>query len=89
MTLTFIELFLIFVLLALLQCTGIGQVTVATGERSFSKLKTIKNYLRSSMSQERLSALATLSTEYEMCEAINLSNVIKKFSETKAQKALF
>jgi len=30
-------------------------VSVASGERSFSKLKIIKNYLRSSMNQERLS----------------------------------
>ena len=35
-------------------------ITVASGERSFSKLKIIKNYLRSTMTQERLSGLATL-----------------------------
>ncbi|XP_046686683.1 zinc finger MYM-type protein 1-like [Homalodisca vitripennis] len=33
-------------------------VTVAKAERSFSKLKLIKNYLRSSMSQQRLTDLA-------------------------------
>ena len=32
-------------------------VTVASAERSFSKLKLLKNYLRSSMSQERLNGL--------------------------------
>uniref|UniRef100_A0A3B1J2K6 DUF4371 domain-containing protein n=1 Tax=Astyanax mexicanus TaxID=7994 RepID=A0A3B1J2K6_ASTMX len=36
-------------------------VTVASAERSFSKLKMIKNYLRSTMSQDRLSGLAMLS----------------------------
>ena len=35
-------------------------VTVATSERSFSKLKFIKNYLRSTMLVERLSGLANL-----------------------------
>ena len=35
-------------------------VTVATAERSFSKLKLIKNFLRSSRSQERLNGLAYL-----------------------------
>ena len=38
-------------------------VTVATAERSFFKLKLIKNFFRSSMSRERLSGLALLSTE--------------------------
>ena len=38
-------------------------VSVASAERSFSKLKLIKSYLRSSMCQERLSGLAILSVE--------------------------
>ena len=38
-------------------------VTVITAERSFSKLKLIKNILQSSMSQERLSGLGLLSIE--------------------------
>lgn len=41
-------------------------VTVASAERSFSKLKLIKNYLRgtnSPMGQERLSGLAVISIE--------------------------
>ena len=38
-------------------------VTVATAERSFSKLKLIKTSLRSSMTQERLRSLALLLIE--------------------------
>ena len=38
-------------------------VTVASVERSFSKFKLIKSYLRSTMSQERLNGLAMLSIE--------------------------
>ena len=38
-------------------------VTVATAERSFSKLKLIKNYLRNTMGQERLSGLSLLAIE--------------------------
>ncbi|KAK8357041.1 hypothetical protein V6Z11_A05G396900 [Gossypium hirsutum] len=38
-------------------------VTVTLAKRSFSKLKLIKTYLRSSMSQERLNGLAILSIE--------------------------
>jgi len=38
-------------------------VSVALAERSFSKLKLIKSYLRSTMSQQRLNILALLSIE--------------------------
>jgi hypothetical protein len=41
-------------------------ISVASAERSFSKLQLIKNYLRSTMSQERLSGLATLSIEHKL-----------------------
>ena len=41
-------------------------VSVATAERSFSKLKLLMNYLRASMGQDRLSNLATLSIEHEL-----------------------
>ena len=40
-------------------------VAVATEEKSLSKLKLIKNFLRSFMSQKRLSGLALLSVENE------------------------
>ena len=40
-------------------------VTVASAERSFSKLKLVKNYLRSNMKQEGLSGLAIMSIEYD------------------------
>jgi hypothetical protein len=38
-------------------------ITVASAERSFSKLKLLNNYLRSTMSQERLNGLASLYIE--------------------------
>jgi len=38
-------------------------VSVASAERSFSKLKLIKSNLRSTMSQQRLNRLALLSIE--------------------------
>jgi len=46
-------------------------VSVATCERSFSKVKLIKNYLRSRMSTLRLRNLATLSIEQRLTDTIN------------------
>ena len=45
-------------------------VTIASTERSFSKLKLIKSYLRSTMSKERLSGLVILSIEKETLEEL-------------------
>ena len=42
--------------------------TKCTGERSFSKLKIIKNQLRNCMQQSRLAALALLSNESELLD---------------------
>lgn len=63
-------------------------VTVASGERSFSKLKIIKNYLRSTMTQNRLTGLAMISIEHEVCDSVNLKGVIKDFAEQKVRRKL-
>lgn len=63
--------------------------TVASAERSFSKLKLIKNYLRSTMSQERLDGLAMLSIESDIAEELDLEEVVKTFAEIKARKVSF
>ena len=55
-------------------------VTVASTERRFSKLKIIKSYLRSTMSQERLSELAILSIEIEILEELEYKNLISQFT---------
>ncbi len=64
-------------------------VTVASCERSFSKLKMIKNYLRSTMGQERLSSLAILSIENEVANSVNFESIINKFASAKARKVTF
>ena len=50
-------------------------VYVATAERSVSKLKLIKSYLRSSMPQDYLSNLSLISIEHEMVEKIDFNQV--------------
>lgn len=60
--------------------------SVASGERSFSKLKLIKTYLRNSMGQDRLNKLAIISIEKEIR---NLINVIDDFASKKARKKKF
>lgn len=64
-------------------------VTVASGERSFSKLKLIKNYLRSTMSDERLNNLAILSIEKEIATQLDITEIIKNFADLKARKINF
>ena len=61
-------------------------VTVATAERSFSKLKLIKTYLRSAISQERLDNLAVLSIENTEAKAIDKTNLIRNFACLNARR---
>ena len=58
-------------------------------KKNFSKLKLIKSYLRSTMSQERLSGLAILSIEKEMLAELECKNLISNFAPLKARKIIF
>ncbi|XP_052621592.1 uncharacterized protein LOC111891056 [Lactuca sativa] len=64
-------------------------VTVVSAERNFSKLKLLKNYLRSSMSQERLNGLAMLCIEKDLLDNIELDSIIDDFASKKARKCKF
>lgn len=64
-------------------------VTVASAERSFSKLKLIKTYLRSSMSEERLSGLAVISINHQIGSQISYDDVINDFASQKARRPKF
>lgn len=64
-------------------------VSVATGERSFSKLKIIKNYVRSTMLQERLTNLSLISIEHDILDSLNINDTIQEFAESKTRKVPF
>jgi hypothetical protein len=61
-------------------------VTVASAERSFSKLKLLKNYLRSTMTQERLNGLATCSIEKDVLTNVDLNIVLNDFASRNARR---
>ncbi|KAL4149319.1 hypothetical protein QTP88_003289 [Uroleucon formosanum] len=61
---------------------------VATGERSFSKLKLIKTYLRSTMKSERLCGLAVISIEHEVGQQLTEKELVDDFAKLKARKHL-
>lgn len=64
-------------------------VTVASAERSFSKLKLSKNYLRSTMSHEQLNGLAICTIEKDILDTIDLNIVLDDFASRKARRSIF
>jgi hypothetical protein len=62
-------------------------VTVASAERSFSKLKLLKNCLRSTMLQDRLNGLATCCIEKDILESIDLETIINDFASRNARRS--
>jgi hypothetical protein len=64
-------------------------VTVASAEMSFSKLKLIKTYLLTTMSQERLSGLAMISIENEYLDKLNYDDLIEEFASKNVRRSNF
>ena len=64
-------------------------VTVASVERSFIKLKLLKSYLRSTMTQERLNDLTMIALNSDMLEKIDYERIIEDFISKNAQRIKF
>ena len=62
--------------------------TVASAERSFSKLKLVKNHLRSAMSPTRLVDLARLNIESSIARQVDFDSVIRNFANKNTRKSL-
>ncbi|CAB3989665.1 zinc finger MYM-type 1-like [Paramuricea clavata] len=61
-------------------------ISNCSGERSFSKLKLIKNQLRSCMTQKRLKSLILLSIKSDLLRSIDMSSIINEFALKKSRK---
>jgi hypothetical protein len=61
-------------------------VSVASAERSFSKLKLVKSYLRSTMGQDRLNGLTRMSIEKEIVANLDNGVVIQAFWDIKKRQ---
>ena len=57
-----------------------------TGERSFSKMAIIKKKLRTTMSDDRLSALGIMSIESDILRKISFEDIIADFTAKKSRK---
>lgn len=66
----------------------VAPVTVASGERAFSKLSLIKNRLRSTTTEDRLNHLMLLSIEHELADRLSFEKVINDFAAMKARKKI-
>jgi hypothetical protein len=63
-------------------------VTSAACERSFSAMKLIKSYLRSTMCDTRLSNIAVLSVESRRAELLSLDNFVDEFDSRHDNRKL-
>lgn len=64
-------------------------ISVATSERSFSVLKLVKTYLRNSMDDERLSALALLHIHKDLTLSIDPEVIVDEFAKRNRRIKLF
>jgi hypothetical protein len=68
-------------------CLTIGCVN-ASCERSFSTLKRVKTYLKNSMTNERLNALALISIERETASTLNLDEFLIEFAKNHCNRKI-
>ena len=61
-------------------------VANCSAERSFSLLKRVKNYCRSTLQNEQLNALAILAIEQNLVNALNYDDVIEDFAALKVRR---
>ena len=61
-------------------------MSTANAERSFSVLRRTKNWLRSTMRQNRLSALVLCNIEKEVTNSLSLDDLLDQFCNLKDRR---
>ncbi|CAI6376900.1 unnamed protein product [Macrosiphum euphorbiae] len=61
-------------------------VTNCSSERTFSRLKIIKNRLRTTMNEDRLNFLSVMSIESDVLDNLSFDDIIDDFAEKKSRK---
>ncbi|KAK0156467.1 Zinc finger MYM-type protein 1 [Merluccius polli] len=64
-------------------------VSNCEGERTFSKLKQIKNELRTTMVQKRLTSLSLMAIESDLVRELDFDDLISEFAMKKSRKKNF
>ena len=79
-------------LLKVLKIFSTLPVTSCEAERSFSTLKRLKTFLRSTMGEDRLNSLAVLNIHRDICNIVmeeDIEKLVNKFSEGQGRKMYF
>jgi len=63
--------------------------STATAERSFSALRRLKTYLRSTMSAERLNSISVLHVHKDLTDSIDVAEVCKNFVTANDNRKAF
>ena len=63
--------------------------SVCKSERSFSRLKLLKNHLRNRMSQKLPHYLMLMSCEKELCDSLDFNNIANKWLKNKRRRIQF
>ena len=61
-------------------------ITTATAERSFSVLRRVKNYLRSTMTESRLNNVMLLHTHKDITDDLDIIKIAKEFISANSRR---
>jgi len=65
----------------------VNPATSAAGERSFSTARRLKTWLRSTMTQERLSNLTILKSHKERTDRLSLLDIANEFTDLNSKRS--